>query len=146
MGGTRFEGEQQGRGNNPVYIPTSPEARKVFELVFLEDPKNWMWGDYPSMVGVTNEETLELWTYLFKKFSFAVIGKAFCITENGSMALIPPLAAVNDIFVHIRGGHMPCLLRQKELGRRAFEFIGTSYVHLVEDVYSGSDWDDWLLE
>jgi hypothetical protein len=30
--------------------------------------------------------------YLERIFSFSVLGKAFCVTAGGKMALVPPLA------------------------------------------------------
>lgn len=59
------------------------------------------------------------------------------------MALVPSLSEVGDILAHIRGGCMPGLLRAESPGSRTVEWVGGCYVHKVEDVYSGSDWENW---
>jgi hypothetical protein len=95
---------------------------------------------------VTVNEVLAVEAYLARRFVRTAVGKAFCITAAGSMALVPPLAREGDTLVHISGGYMPTVFRRKTSGKRRAELVGTCNVYHVEDVYSGSDWEDWLLE
>jgi hypothetical protein len=53
---------------------------------------------------------------------------------------------VGDILVHIRGGFIPAVLRRKEGERRRAVMVGTCDVLYQKGVYSGADWEDWLLE
>jgi hypothetical protein len=48
--------------------------------------------------------------------------------------------------VHIRGGFIPAVLRRKEGERRRAVMVGTCDVLYQKGVYSGADWEDWLLE
>lgn len=84
--------------------------------------------------------------YLEKRFSFNVAGKAFCITPAGLMALVAPLAEIGDALVHVRGGYIPILSRRKAPGARRAELVGTCILLRGKEVYSGSGWEDWLLE
>ena len=85
--------------------------------------------------------------YLFEKIGGTHYGgMPFCIMSDGSMGFAPPLARKGDVIVHVRGGWIPVALRRIKAQERQAELIGTCYVHSIEDVYSGSDWEDWLLE
>jgi len=146
-------GEHMDRWGPPptVCTPLSSSFRKYFEFFFLTNPKESLSDGEPmlgSILGkkVTANEALLMQMYLFRRFSVAAGGKAFCLTASGSMALVPPLAREGDMLVHIRGGYVPIVLRRKSPGERRAELVGTCKVHYVEDVYSGSGWEDWLLE
>lgn len=84
--------------------------------------------------------------YLERRFAFIVGLKAFCITAEGMMALMPPLVRSGDTLVHVRGGYIPIVLRRAVAGERRAELVGAFIVQDVKDVYSGTGWEAWLLE
>jgi hypothetical protein len=135
-----------------VCSPLSVSARKFFEHILLTEPTEVVESNYDSILGsllgkkVTVNEALTMRSYLMRRFSWTAGGKAFCITAAGSMALVPPLASGGDALVHIRGGYFPIVLRPTGTGERRAELVGACTVHRVEDVYSGSVWENWLLE
>ena len=122
-----------------LYPPLSPEARRIFEHFLFRDPE-------PLMTRVEADREVLMILYLSRRFAQSTAGKAFCITAAGSMALVPPLSKEGDTLVHVRGGYIPIVLRRKRPGVRRADLVGTCVVQHVEEVYSGSDWENWLLE
>jgi hypothetical protein len=125
-----------------LYAPLSVEARKLFESclsIKLEELK------IPPTIERFQETALMI-MYLARRFAFSTTGKAFCITATGHMALVPPLAKDGDTLVHVRGGYIPMVLREKGPGVRRAELVGTCLVQGVQDVHLGSHWENWLLE
>ncbi len=126
-----------------LYTPLSVEARRLFESAFsCKEPESLK---IPStMEGV--QEMLRMIMYLGRRFALSTGGKAFCITATGHMALVPPLAKNGDTIVHVRGGYIPMVFREKAPGVRRAELVGTCLVYGVRDVYYGPGWENWLLE
>lgn len=129
-----------------LYPPLSSSARKLFEFFLLTEPEEVLkyWGELVMEGKIT--ETHDMNIFLMRKFWCTVMGKALSITAAGSIALGPPLAREGDTLAHVRGGYTPIVLRRKTPGERIAEWVGTCSVHGVEDAYSGSDWENWLLE
>jgi hypothetical protein len=63
------------------------------------------------------------------------------------MALVPPLARVGDMVVHVRGCCIPIMLRPTVLlgGKRA-ELVGVCTVLGMNAASGEMSWDDWFLE
>jgi hypothetical protein len=60
--------------------------------------------------------------------------RKFCITEEGRMAIVPPLALEGDIICIIKGTRMPFVLRKtKREDLAVYQIIGCCYVHGVMD-------------
>lgn len=130
------QNEYKGLGQEPTaFSVLSPTTRNLFER-FLNTPAE----------EVMKDEQKEMLMYLERRFSFSTSSKAFCITAAGAMALVPPLAKNGDTLVHVRGGYVPIVLRKKTREVRRAELVGSCTVQYVEDVYSGTEWEDWLLE
>jgi len=126
-----------------LYPPLSVEARRLFEHAFSSNEPESL--KIPStMEGL--QEMFRMIMYLGRRFAFSTGGKAFCITATGHMALVPPLAEKKDTIVHVRGGYIPMVFREKAPGARRAELIGTCLVYGVQDVYYGPGWEKWLLE
>jgi hypothetical protein len=96
--------------------------------------------------GVTDEDAWLMKIYLGRRFGMTSAGKAFAITSTGQMALVPPLAKMGDLCVHVRGGYVPLTLRKIEGEERRAELVGACKVQGVDDVYFGEGWEDWSLE
>ncbi|PVH96925.1 hypothetical protein DM02DRAFT_598384 [Periconia macrospinosa] len=65
-------------------------------------------------------------------------GRRFCITERGTMALVPPLTRKGDLVAVVSGGQTPVVLRKKE-GREdgAYELVGEGYFYGYMDGEAG---------
>ena len=128
--------------------PLSPEARKFFEYILLGDHAGPVLLGTPEMLGEGTkiEDALLMASYLIRRFSFTSAGKGFAVMATGEMALVPPIARVGDLCVHVRGGYIPLVLRKSGKGGRTAELVGTCKVQDVADVYSGEGWEDWFLE
>jgi hypothetical protein len=62
----------------------------------------------------------------FKEDIFiTVLGKSFYVIASGKITLVPLLAKINNILVHVKGGFVPVMLRQKEGKRRKAILVGT---------------------
>jgi hypothetical protein len=125
-----------------LYPPLSVEARRLFESCFPTESEDLK---IPSTMEGRQEMTRMI-LYLARRFAFSVSGKAFCITATGHMALVPPLAKNGDMLVHVKGGYIPMVLRERGPGVKTAELVGTCLVYGVRDVYHGSGWENWLLE
>ena len=124
-----------------LYSPLSVQARKLFES-FLSIQT---WQEPPTMDKLHEMNLMA--AYLARRLALNTSGRVFCITEVGHMALVPPLARKGDTLVHVRGGYLPMVLREKESGVRRAELVGTCLVEGVQDVHHGIFfWEDWILE
>jgi hypothetical protein len=141
---------------DPITSPLIPldlrstTARKLFEYFISTDTIEWdpaqtPQAQYLSVEGIPIPDALEYWQPLGRRFSYGTTGKSFCITASGRLALVPLLSMARDRVVHVRGGYVPAVLRQNDCGARIGEWVGTCYVHGVEDIYSGQDWKPFLL-
>lgn len=126
----------------PPHSQMSLSARRVFEFFMLADVDELLHHNAP-IEGLAAQEAIEQHSYLIEAFAKGVFGKAFCLTTNGCIAMVPRLSQVGDTFVHVRGGFVPGLFREQ--GARAAEWVGACYVHGVEDIYTGTDWHDWFI-
>jgi hypothetical protein len=128
--------------------PLSPEARKFFEYSLLGEQHELLGNRAAEILGkgVKEEDTTLMMMYLAKRFALSSASKAFAITSTGEMALVPPLARVGDLCVHIRGGYIPVVLRGPGHGEKIAELVGTCKVQGMVDAYSGEGWEDWFLE
>jgi hypothetical protein len=138
----------QYEGLNPgpvprLYPPLSLKARKLFEKCLVTDPD---WWPKKSRIGSGFDPEFWMMDYLERIFTCSVSGKAFCITAADKMGLVPPLAKKGDTLVHVKGGFIPMVLRRKSPGSKRAELVGTCDVLHEQDVYFGSNWEDWLLE
>lgn len=60
--------------------------------------------------------------------------RKFCVTEEGRMAIVPPLALEGDVICIIKGTRMPFVLRKtKREDLPVYQIIGCCYVHGVMD-------------
>jgi hypothetical protein len=135
--------ENENVGPEPEHLPVlSVAAQKLFEG-FLSAPDETL-NKARSDVGFDPE--FQMIMYLERRFSYSVGLKAFYITAEGKMALMPPLVRSGDTLVHVRGGYMPIVLRRAAAGERRAELVGACIVQDVKDVYSRTGWEDWLLE
>jgi hypothetical protein len=123
-----------------LYSPLSIQARKLFES-FLSIGT---WQEPPTSSKFHEMDLMT--TYLARRLTFNTCGRVFCTTEVGHMALVPPLAGKGDTLVHVKGGYLPMVLREKKSGFRRAELVGTCLVEGVQDVYHGICWEDWILE
>jgi len=136
--------EYENLGPEPKHLPVlSVAAQKLFEGFLFAAPEEAL-KNARSELGFDPE--FQMIMYLERRFSFSVGWKAFCITAEGKMALMPPLVRSGDTLVHVRGGYMPIVLRRTAAGERRAELVGACIVQDVKDVYSGTGWEDWLLE
>lgn len=63
-------------------------------------------------------------------FYSSVLGRRFCVTEQGRMAIVPPQCRKNDIICVMKGARMPFILRKgKDMSREVHELVGSCYVH-----------------
>jgi hypothetical protein len=131
-----------------LYPPESQSARKLYEFMILTEIEELFKCTSVSVLGdnVSAKDAGEMYKCLLRKINKMILGKVFCITSTGLMALVPPLAKEGDRLSHVRGGKMPIVLRRKAPRERVAELIGVCYVHGVEDVRSSSNWEDWMLE
>lgn len=123
-----------------LYSPLSIQARKLFES-FLSIGT---WQEPPTMSKLHEMNLMA--TYLARRLTFNACGRVFCITEVGHMALVPPRAGNGDTLVHVRGGYLPMVLREKKSRFRRAELVGTCLVEGVQDVYYSICCEDWILE
>lgn len=130
-----------------LYPLNSHSARKVFEFFILTESGEMLEhvGEWLLSEKLSVEEAIKMQRFLTDRFAMTISGKTFCITSTGSIALAPPLAREDDMLVHVRGGYVPVVLRRKGHGGRVAELVGGCYVHGVDDLYFGSDWEDWLI-
>ncbi|KAJ9644141.1 hypothetical protein H2201_007118 [Coniosporium apollinis] len=135
--------------SSPALYPLlSQSARKLFEFFKLTE-RSHFWqhvGDWSMKEKLSEEEVVKLYTNLEQRFFETTSEKAFCVTSTGSVALAPPLAREGDVLVHVKGDYTPLVLRRKESGERRAELVGSCYVHGVQDLCPGSDWEVWSLE
>ena len=134
----------------PPFPPFSLSARKIFEFFYLKDlgeinevlahRVKWPLGE-----DITMDRALEMEWFLSHRYHRSILGKAFCVTSLGLMALVPPLSKVGDTVVHAKGGYVPLVLRKKHLQPRIAELVGTCSVSGVNNVCSDGNWEDWLL-
>ncbi|KAL5313158.1 hypothetical protein ACEPPN_018891 [Leptodophora sp. 'Broadleaf-Isolate-01'] len=122
---------------------TSPASRAIFEFFLLTPADTLLAYTSPTICGYPVTEAIEVMRLLGHSFMKGVGGKAVCVTASGQMALVPPGARAGDGFVHIRGGFAPGLVRAVEGEKNTAEWVGTCYVHGVEDVYGGAGWEEW---
>jgi Heterokaryon incompatibility protein (HET) len=60
--------------------------------------------------------------------------RRFCVTEEGRMAIVPPLTLPDDIICIIKGSRMPFVLRKsKKKDSLVCQLVGCCYVHGVMD-------------
>jgi hypothetical protein len=141
-----------------VCPPLSVAARKFFEHILTTSPtvaalatnNNTDEAVLGSLLEkkVSTDQAMTMRLYLTRRFGWTVAGKAFCLTAEGAMALVPPLARAGDTLVHVRGGYIPIVFRPTgSRGERRAELVGVCTVLSVGDVCSGEKgWEDWLLE
>lgn len=67
------------------------------------------------------------------------VGTRFAVTEEGLMALVPPLTEVGDVVVLVAGFAKPVLLRGGCMDGNKWRLVGDCYVH---GVMGGELWDD----
>jgi hypothetical protein len=67
----------------------------------------------------------------FLHFAGHVVGRRFCITEQGRMAIVPPFSREADMICIINGARTPYVLRKTADCARLYELIGCCYVHGV---------------
>jgi hypothetical protein len=136
--------EKNGKGKGPIIPVASSAARQIFEFCVLTDANTLMEHKGP-VHGLSIEQAINFQGSLTQILSFSVAEQAFCITAAGAMAFVPPLSEAGDKLAHIRGGYMPGVLRAKQSGPRMAEWVGPCSVHKIDDVYSGLDWENWLI-
>ncbi|OCK73557.1 hypothetical protein K432DRAFT_447772 [Lepidopterella palustris CBS 459.81] len=102
---------------------SSPVARQVFEFFLLTESSTLLQRVEP-ICGVPVLEASFLHMYLTHRLSLGVLERAFCITANGSLALVPPLSRRADVLVHVRGGYMPGVFRRTAAQVKTAEWIG----------------------
>jgi hypothetical protein len=129
-------------GDPVLPIPSSSDARDIFEFFVLSDVDQLLARKESSIKGVPIKKAAKLQIQLMERFGFSVRDRAFSITKAGSMALVPPLSRVGDTLAHVCGGFQPGVLRK---GNGTSEWVGVCYVHGVDDVYKGSDWNDAVI-
>lgn len=65
----------------------------------------------------------------FLHFGGSSFGMKFCVTDQGRMAIVPPLSYEGDIICVIKGSRMPYVLRDKFYGERMLHnLVGSCYV------------------
>ncbi len=83
------------------------------------------------------EETLgkkEMATRFLHFAGVASSFRRFCVTEEGRMAIVPPLTLPGDIICVIKGTRMPFVLRKSKRGDLlVYQLVGCCYVHGVMD-------------
>ena len=62
-------------------------------------------------------------------FQTATDYRAFCVTEDGRMAIVPPLCLTGDIICIVEGARTPFVLCNKE--PTSYSLVGCCYVHGV---------------
>ena len=102
----------------PPFPPFSLSARKIFEFFYMKDLDEirevlthrvkWPLGE-----DITMDRALEMEWFLSHRYHRFIVGKAFCVTSSGLMALVPPLSKIEDTIVHVKGGYVPLVLRKK---------------------------------
>jgi hypothetical protein len=128
--------------------PLSTAARKFAEYhgLFADAVHSPTLPQQVLGVSTTIDEEKEILQYLRTRIAFNAIGKRLCVTSEGSLALVPPLSKVDDVFVYVDGGDMPLLLRLRSGYTRVAQLIGSSYVHGGGDMNQGWDFADWTLQ
>ncbi|CZR50139.1 uncharacterized protein PAC_00011 [Phialocephala subalpina] len=136
----------------PPFPPFSLSARKIFEFFYLKD-----WDEIRNILNhkvewaralgedITMDRGLEMECFLSHRYHRSIVGKAFCVTSSGLMALVPPLSKTGDTIVHVKGGYVPLVLRKKNFQARTAELVGTCSVSGINGVCSSVDWEDWLV-
>ncbi|CAI6342229.1 unnamed protein product [Periconia digitata] len=82
-----------------------------------------------SLAGPFSEDS-HLMTSYGTSLLEASYGRRFCITEKGTMALVPPLARKGDVVVILSGAQTPYVLRKTDrAGTFAYELVGEGYFH-----------------
>jgi hypothetical protein len=132
-----FDIDQQNK-DFPVSLLSSPITRRVFEFFVLTDTDTLLAHKGP-VSGMSLTEAVALQNHLTRKWSFAVCERAFCITTSGFIGLVPRLLEKGDVLAHVKGRHMPVVLRAIPSAARTVEWTGACYVHRVEDVYNASN-------
>ncbi len=136
--------EYENLGPEPKHLPVlSVAVQELFEGFLFAAPEE-TFKKARSDLGFDPE--FQMIMYLERRFTFSMGLKAFWITAKGKMALMPPLVRSGDTLVHVRGGYMPIALRRAAAGKRRAELVGACTVQDVKYVYSGTGWEDWLLE
>ncbi|KAL8723376.1 MAG: hypothetical protein Q9225_000292 [Loekoesia sp. 1 TL-2023] len=81
-------------------------------------------------------------------FTAAVQGRRFGTTINGYMGLFPRGTRVGDLVIIFLGGHVPFILRQREMGN-SYQLVGECYQHGIMDGQimqtPGLEWQDIQL-
>ncbi|KAK4149631.1 hypothetical protein C8A00DRAFT_18709 [Chaetomidium leptoderma] len=67
----------------------------------------------------------------------SVLGRRFCVTEQGRMAIVPRECLKGDILCVVKGGRVPLVLRgPRKLAEdrpEVYELVGSCYIHGLMD-------------
>jgi len=101
--------------------------------------------DFDEMCEI-HKKTSKFWYAM----SNCALWRRFCVTENGRMGFVPPLADVGDMICVIYGMQAPLVLRRTSgdsLGEAEHKLLGECYIHGAMDgeAMTGGEKDDtWL--
>jgi hypothetical protein len=132
----------------------SASARRIFEHFISEDHPEIESQEYEDgtyiVEGLPIREAEGQFDVIWCRMGLGVTGRLLCLTANGRIGIVPPLSSLGDNMAHIRGGCQPGVLRplQQCYGQSNMEkaqWVGTCYVHGVEDMYRGHDWTQCIL-
>lgn len=96
----------------------------------------------PYISRLTEEEIIERFTEVLppaEEFlaQASVLGRRFCVTEQGRMAIVPRDSMKGDLLCVMKGGRAPLILRgPRKLAEghpEAYEFVGSCYIHGLMD-------------
>lgn len=129
--------------------PRSAQARQMLEWwwIVTEFPERAAeCADVPhSLHTLGYEKGMTAIFVLLREFINVSAAEKLCTTSTSTLALVPLHAEVGDVIAHVRGGYTLVLLRKTHADRNRAEILGFCTVHGVDDVYSGGDWQDWVL-
>lgn len=92
-----------------------------------------------STTGITQEDWVQIGI-----ITGVLRYKAFAITENGYMAMVPPGTAPGDRIAIFAGCGVPQVLRKTDDNDECFVHWGESYVHGIMDGKGLTDKQEWL--
>jgi hypothetical protein len=127
--------------------PRSPLAQQMFELWAFDREGLSLDSDLPAHLNEFRpSEGFDIYFFLMQHFIQAHVGHRFCMTSKGEVAIMPREVQTGDLVVHIRGGYIPAVFRKSGIKQRRAELVGFCFVHGMDDIYQGSEWEDWELE